>query len=350
MEPTIIDYLRNAEEQRKLRQGVLDALNRGIVAGGLGGVADMGNTVLNLGKAAYGYVGNKTGLLSADQMPELVDKPVLGSEWWGDRMQRAGMVSAERNEPAELAAGLLALGAQTKAPQVVRGLLAAERNLAAPATMSRGPIGAQRGAVDVDRLTAAERAARMDAMGMERGWFRAGQKITDGRRNGPWYTQDASEAAGYLKPGGDLREYAIPKAGFLEANGRYSHKLPNAVADILDDPYFGKQGAGLAKELRTYGEGEGILGGQLWQSLESRFGNDGAAEVLQRLGAFKGAKGMTRADEAYVFKGHPVRDAEKAAFNLSKYSVDDIFGGATLPMLGVLGGTALGATYLGRKE
>ena len=84
--------------------------------------------------------------------------------------------------------------------------------------------------------------------------------------------------------------------------------------------------------------------------MESRFGNDGAADVLQRLGSFKGAKGMTGGPEAYVFKGAPVRDANKAAFDLSKYAVDDIYGKTTLPMLGAVGGTALGAGYLLHKE
>ena len=91
----------------------------------------------------------------------------------------------------------------------------------------------------------------MAQMGLEGGWYRGGVK-PDGKRTGPWYTKDAEEAAAYAKrqgENGDVREYAIPAAGYLKASGGYPSRLAHDVAKILDDPYYGKQGAQLAKEL-----------------------------------------------------------------------------------------------------
>lgn len=46
----------------------------------LGAPADIGNILINAAKAGYGYVGSKTGLLSADQLPTLEDDPIGGSK------------------------------------------------------------------------------------------------------------------------------------------------------------------------------------------------------------------------------------------------------------------------------
>jgi hypothetical protein len=196
----------------------------------------------------------------------------------------------------------------------------------------------------------ASRAARMEKMGLERGWFRAGDKIVDGKRNGNWYTQDQAEASGYLKPGGDLREYAIPKNNFLEADRPYSNRLAHDVADIVSKEFYGKPGASLAKDLRTFGPNEGLTGGQLWQSLEARFGNDGAADVVQQLGKFSGVKGITRGDEAYVFPTKPVRDANHAVFDPALESKNDIYGRVDPRLLISLGigsaGAALGSSQI----
>jgi hypothetical protein len=192
----------------------------------------------------------------------------------------------------------------------------------------------------------------MEQMGLERGWFRGGQKPNSaGNRTGPWYTKDAEEAAGYAKGrGGDVREYAIPKTNFFSTEGRYPHQLPNEIASIIQDPYYGAKGKALAKELMTFGPGEGITGGQLWQSLKANFGTDDAAQILERLGKFKGAKGITRGPEAYVFKNAPVRDANKAKFNLADYGKDDIYGAASNSMMRILAGTSLGGSYLLNKH
>jgi len=197
-------------------------------------------------------------------------------------------------------------------------------------------------------LSDAERAAKMDAMKMERGWYRGGSQIgEDGRRSGPMYTQNPEEASAYMsgyekrtgKPG-DVREYAIPSGPYLNADKSYPPRLAHDVANLIDTPYYGKEGQYLANQLRTYGPDERIVGGDLWQALESRFGNDGAAETIAKLGAFKGAKGFTAPGEAYVFPSSPVRDANLAAFDPANKGLDNIYGFATLPA--ITGGAGLG--------
>lgn len=84
----LLDYLSNEQERGKLYRGLLDAVNRGSIGGLLGAPIDIANMALR-----------PVGLGS--------DKPVMGSEWIGDRMQQAGMVSENRNPMAEIAAGFI---------------------------------------------------------------------------------------------------------------------------------------------------------------------------------------------------------------------------------------------------
>lgn len=137
--PSLFDFLRDAESWRGMRQGLTDAANRGMVAGTLGAPVDMATQAANLGIAGVGYLGHKTGLLSAP--PELLDsRNVPGSsEWIGQKMQDAGMVSANRNPVAEMGMGLLSPAA-FKAAQKAGGLLAAAElkaaeNAAKPSTL-----------------------------------------------------------------------------------------------------------------------------------------------------------------------------------------------------------------------
>jgi hypothetical protein len=274
------------------------------------------------------------------------EKPFLGSDW----MAAQGLTREPQNRNmgllGEAIGGVLPMVAAAKAPQIARGLLQGAENMAAPRMLNP-----QAGAIGPG-ISDAERAARMESMGMERGWYRGGDAPNAaGNRTGPWYTQDAEEAAGYAKrtSAKDVREYALPQKGFLQASGGYPSKLAHDVAKIVSSESYGKDGAYLAKQLQSYGPNEPVSGAAIWQSLESRFGNDGAAEVLQKLG-FNGAKGITGGPEAYVFKSAPVRDANKAAFISANRGNDDIFGKASLPFLGLVGGTALGADYLLHKD
>ncbi len=88
-----------------------DSLNRGMVAGTLGAPVDLATMALR----PFGYS---------------VDKPVGGSEWIGQKMQDAGMVSDTRRPMAELAAGF-ALPAGALIKTVIKAAKAASTARAA---------------------------------------------------------------------------------------------------------------------------------------------------------------------------------------------------------------------------
>ena len=130
----LLDLLRDGQFRSDVGRGLTDSVNRGAVAGLLGGPVDAMSGVVNAGLMGLGYAGNKLGLLSAGNMPQPIQKPVGGSEWIGDLLHSGGMVSENRNAPAELLAGLLA-------PSAVKGAskaaFAAENNAMAPATLNQ---------------------------------------------------------------------------------------------------------------------------------------------------------------------------------------------------------------------
>lgn len=138
---TLADLLKDSRFWKESGQGLTDSVNRGAVAGLLGGPVDAVSGVVNAGLMGLGYAGNKMGLLSADRMPQPIQKPVGGSEWIGDLLQRGGMVSENRNAPAEMLAGLLAPSAVKGAS---RAAFAAENNAMIPDTLNqqyRGQLG-----------------------------------------------------------------------------------------------------------------------------------------------------------------------------------------------------------------
>jgi hypothetical protein len=95
---------KKAEQEAK--RNLLDALTatkdvglRGILGGFLGAPVDTANLVQNAGREAYN--------LFADKKVPLSQNPVGGSEWLGQKMQEAGLVSDKRRPMAELAAGFV---------------------------------------------------------------------------------------------------------------------------------------------------------------------------------------------------------------------------------------------------
>lgn len=74
--------LRDPEYWKSIRRGVTDSVNRGAIGGMLGAPVDIANTTMK----PFGFGA---------------DKPVMGSEWIGDKMQQFGMVSGNRNPAAE---------------------------------------------------------------------------------------------------------------------------------------------------------------------------------------------------------------------------------------------------------
>ena len=311
----------------------------GLLADALGGVGQYAEKRDYQGNTLNPPLNAIVGLLGIPGAARTVDRLS-----YGEPITNAGKGSYRPMIPQDTvdAAGLLGIASKPLARGALNASDAAVRAIAQnPRANSMNAIAAAGQLRPAVGLTEQQsRAERMAAMGLEDGWFRGGAAPVDNKRTGPWYTRDADEAAAYAKrSGGEVREYAIPSGGYLDASRGYSSKLAHDIAAILDDPYYGKQGSQLAKELRTFGPGEGISGGSVWQALESRYGNDGAAEVLTKLGAFKGVKGIAGPDEAYVFKNGAVRDAKRAAFDLSRYNVDDITAG--LAGVGLLGGSAV---------
>jgi hypothetical protein len=83
----------------KYVQPTTDVLNRGLVAGTLGSVADIGNLPFE----AIDYVSKKAGYPTKLAQ----EKPFLGSEYIGQKMQEAGIVTPTRRPGAEFAASLI---------------------------------------------------------------------------------------------------------------------------------------------------------------------------------------------------------------------------------------------------
>jgi hypothetical protein len=87
-EPTILGALRDPQFRRQIWQGAMDAAYRGGIGNLVGFPVDMASAVMR----PMGYA---------------VEKPVGGSAWLGDQMQRIGLVSEARNPQAEFMASVL---------------------------------------------------------------------------------------------------------------------------------------------------------------------------------------------------------------------------------------------------
>lgn len=143
------------KEQKKAQKDILDTLGatrdvvmRGGVGGLLGAPADLYTALENAGKMAYGVGGHKSGLLSADQLPEVTESPRYGSEWFGQKMQKAGLVSDKRRPLLEVLAGFASPDAVdiAKVPAIFAGVKAAWANLDKLAQSRLGMNAAQRAA------------------------------------------------------------------------------------------------------------------------------------------------------------------------------------------------------------
>lgn len=209
-------------------------------------------------------------------------------------------------------------------------------------------LNAQRGGIALQ--PADDVAARMADVGFEGGWYRGGPEIVDGRMSGPWYTRSADEAADYARrfgTGSDVREYAIPKRGFIDLNKSYDSRLARDLASKVAGTPKGDQ---LASMLRQYGDGERVNGVELWMGLKNNIGEDGAINALRSLG-FGGAKGINSPDYVRLFPGTVARDAKRAAFDPAKIKagVDDIYGAIT-PGAAALAAGAAGSGLLALRR
>ena len=122
--------------------GLLDFLqgaSKGFWAGNLGAPVDMAALAANGLIAAGGYAGHKLGLLQTP--PDLIEKPVGGSEWIADKMRGAGLLQDNPGSAADaygqVVGGLLGPLVAAKSPQIARGLLQAADNAMTPSTLNK---------------------------------------------------------------------------------------------------------------------------------------------------------------------------------------------------------------------
>lgn len=131
------------------REQYLRGLLRGFTSDFVGGPADVAEQLANLGIAGYGYAGNKLGLLSPSEMPELLEASPGTSEWFA---RKAGNPDTKTKEYLAGRLTPLAVGlAKTGSGAFLNRL----EEL--PKAASWGPK-AQSGAIDLERIRKAEKA------------------------------------------------------------------------------------------------------------------------------------------------------------------------------------------------
>jgi hypothetical protein len=209
MPSNVWNFLHDPQSYREMRNALSDAANRGMVAGSLGAPVDMATTLTNLLIAGGGYAGHKAGLLS--QPPELIDsRNVPGSsEWIGQKMQNAGIVSPNRNALAEFGMGLLSPVAY-KGAQKMGGLLYnAESNALANAAKP-SPFNAstrrQGGGVQIDSGAYKGRDFYHGTSGdhMELSDSYQGS-VSSGAKQGHWFSYSPNYASEYAQNAAGLR-------------------------------------------------------------------------------------------------------------------------------------------------
>jgi hypothetical protein len=135
--PNPLDFTPSRNALYDASQGA----SRAFWAGGAGAPVDMFTGLLNAPLMLGGYVGNKLGLLSGNQMPQPITKPVGGSEWLAEKMRAMGLLQdapgTVADEWGQAVGGLLGPVAAAKAPQIAAMANRGMANLAVPATMNK---------------------------------------------------------------------------------------------------------------------------------------------------------------------------------------------------------------------
>lgn len=216
----LLDALRDPQFRRDYLQGLIDAGNRG-VAGVVGGPVDLATMVMR----PLGYN---------------VEQPVMGSEWIGQKMQDAGLVSSARNPTAEMLASVVLPGAMVRGGALLdQAVTAGARNLAAPRTMHP-----QMGAIDLGAPKPAKAAAMMT-----REEFLGSPKIV-GNRNAADLVPRAYKFLDDVEPetfkNGLTAKYSPHGAAVFDDSGRVIASYNNGDTLVVDKSH---RRQGIAEEL-----------------------------------------------------------------------------------------------------
>lgn len=294
----LFDALLDPQFRQDLGRGLLDAGNRGAVAGLLGAPIDLTTMAMR----PFGYSS---------------EKPVLGSEWIGQKMQDAGLVSANRNPLAEALAGVALPGAAAKAaPLAYQAEATALRNAMAPTPMNTATRG-QAGAVLAD--SEAARLERMRQQGFEPGWWRGGKSVADGS----YYTPDKKAAEEFATRHGanaDVREYAISPGNQFDLARTYGPEDLTSLRDVLKNDYGSKYADELLSVPGDFLGGR-APGGHIYQAVEQLSGGNGNAALKAA-----GFDTLNAGQELVVLnRAGTVRDKNLARFDPNKRFSPDPF-------------------------
>ena len=136
----LIDALADPQFRRDVYNGVTDTAGRS-VAGALGAPVDIAEQALNLGLAGTGWLGRETSKQGSEYMPGLISHAVGGSEWIGEKMRQAGLISDQRNPVAEFLGGLIQPGGSGAAHAATSFPALADVSRGADALAGLGGIG-----------------------------------------------------------------------------------------------------------------------------------------------------------------------------------------------------------------
>ena len=358
--PGILDFLRDAQSQKDVKRGLLDAVNRGVIGGIVGGGVDTMTGLVNAGGMAGSASLNKLGLLGADKMFTPIQRPIGGSEWLGDKMQSAGMVSENRNPVAEALAGVaLPWAALRGAPALFNAEQAAIRNAQAPRAFN-GPMANQAGALKISESDTSYRGSHTAPM-KDRGNAPL-HDLTQTYPEDIYSTKAAKYYGNYGGDSADVRAIALMQ----EAKGN-----PNMPVKMYRAVPYEKSSQDQLKQLETqmsdymkrgHSPKDSALSGSEWyenayrmrdnlkqkitsQDSQTRLGiNDGDWVTLDKSYAKEHGEGALNGKYKIVSKTVPARKLFTDGNSIQEFGYDES-GKSTLGLLGLLGAGVGGSAY-----
>lgn len=325
---------------------LLQGTSKGFWAGGAGAPVDTLTLALNALIAGGGYAGHKMGLLN--KPPDLIEKPVGGSEWIADKMRSGGLLADNPGSTADnignVLGGLLGPLTAVKAPQIARGLLQAETPL-----KGHLPLRALRASDKIEPNMAASKSPQMlDPKPTAQRPFNDDypQSISgpDGSRlafdiDGNPLSQTSYIAGRRTLGGMDESLSRIDQNGIASASGIRTFKAPRTGSDLGGDAgryYRDRNSIYLDQSLDTQ-QADRVFSHEIGHSIDDRVQKSISAagskipttgikkdllsiyEQLNTPGWFKPGRGMTPKGQNY---GPDVADGELIAEAIRAYGRD----------------------------